>query len=315
MVSRRKRAVGSRAQIVMHVDRGAKNYLRRALATLRRECGAPGDGVGAPASFLVVDATRGAEGAAFGEAKNTHEADARFRFSRLGAGRRRLLGAAGKTAKQARDVSAALRIALRSEFAYALLLEDDWVACHGFLGGLLTATARAAAVHGRFSALRVSYGLNGIVVPRDRVASLREHVDRRAAAKPPDLAFTEWALAADGALVAYRHNLFVHVGAQSSVGNSGSRWNAACYELLFDWLQREGEAFDVRACGHDVVSPCDPPPRPLPHPERRAKQFACDVALMDLPVDRASDRLLGCVRDHVPASARGLLPASRASRD
>ena len=99
------------------------------------------------------------------------------------------------------------------------------------------------------------------------------------------------------------------------MGNSGARWNAACFELLFDWLQREGEAFDVGKCAHDAVSPCAPPPRELHHPERRHKQFACDVALQDLPVDRASDRLLQCVRDHVPQTAKRLLPASRGARD
>ena len=32
---------------------------------------------------------------------------------------------------------------------------------------------------------------------------------------------------------------------------------------------------------------------------------------MDLPVDRTSDRLLGCVRDRVDLSAKYLLPAPR----
>ena len=121
--------------------------------------------------------------------------------------------------------------------------------------------------------------------------------------------------AAPKPLVAYRHNLFVHVGAASSIGNSGARWNTACYELLFDWLQREGEAFDVHACGHDVVSPCDPPPRKLPHPQRTAKTFGCDIALIDLPVGLVRARLLACGRPHVNGKARGLLPASADSRD
>ena len=95
------------------------------------------------------------------------------------------------------------------------------------------------------------------------------------------------------------------------MGNSGSRWNAACFELLFDWLQKGVEAFDVTKCAHDAISPCDPPPRSLPRADRRAKAFSCEVALMDLPVDRTSDRLLGCVRDRVEPSAKYLLPAPR----
>ena len=66
---------------------------------------------------------------------------------------------------------------------------------------------------------------------------------------------------------------------------------------------------------HDVVSPCDPPPRKLPHPQRTAKTFGCDIALMDLPVGLVSDRLLACVRPHVNGKALGLLPASADSRD
>ncbi|CAH0366419.1 unnamed protein product [Pelagomonas calceolata] len=294
--------------ILMHVDR-PENYLRRALASLLTECRET-----ALLRLLVVDATPGAERDAFIGARRDHGRLPIVSFVRLASsGRRRLLGSPQKTARQARDVARAMRLALQHKrFTYAFLLEDDWVACPNLLGNLFTAVHRAEAVHGtNFAALRVSYGLNGIIVPRTRLASLAKHVEQRASQKPPDLAFTEWALQQNGKLVAYRHNLFVHVGHQSSVGNSGSRWNAACFELLFDWLQKGVEAFDVKKCAHDAISPCDPPPRQLPHVNRRAKAFACEVALMDLPVDRTSDRLLGCVRDRVEPAAKYLLPAPR----
>jgi hypothetical protein len=295
--------------ILMHVDR-PENYLRRALASLLTECSSSSS----PLRLLVVDATPGAEKDAFISARRDHGRSPIVSFVRLASSsRRRLLGSPQKTARQARDVARAMRLALQHKrFTYAFLLEDDWVACPNLLGNMFTALHRAEAVHGtNFAALRVSYGLNGILVPRRRLASLATHVERRASQKPPDLAFTEWALEQNGKLVAYRHNLFVHVGHQSSVGNSGTRWNAACFELLFDWLQKGVEAFDVTKCAHDAVSPCDPPPRSLPRADRRAKAFSCDVALMDLPVDRTSDRLLGCVRERVEPSAKYLLPAPR----
>ena len=294
--------------ILMHVDR-PENYLRRALASLLTECRET-----ALLRLLVVDATPGAEKDAFISARRDHGRSPIVSFARLASnGRRRLLGSPQKTARQARDVARAMRLALQQKrFTYAFLLEDDWVACPNLLGNLFTAIHRAEAVHGtNFAALRVSYGLNGILVPRTRLASLANHVEQRASQKPPDLAFTEWALEQNGKLVAYRHNLFVHVGHKSAVGNSGSRWNAACFELLFDWLQKGVEAFDVAKCAHDAISPCDPPPRQLPRADRRAKAFSCDVALMDLPVDRTSDRLLGCVRERVEPSAKYLLPAPR----
>ena len=294
--------------ILMHVDR-PENYLRRALASLLTECRET-----ALLRVLVVDATPGAERDAFVSARRDHGRSPIVSFARLASSqRRRLLGSPQKTARQARDVARAMKLALEQKrFTYAFLLEDDWVACPGLLGNLFTALHRAEAVHGtNFAALRVSYGLNGILVPRTRLASLAKHVEQRASKKPPDLAFTEWALAQNGKLIAYRHNLFVHVGHKSAVGNSGSRWNAACFELLFDWLQKGVEAFDVTKCAHDSISPCDPPPRSLPRADRRDKTFSCDVALMDLPVDRTSDRLLGCVRDRVEPSAKYLLPAPR----
>ena len=294
--------------ILMHVDR-PENYLRRALASLLTECRET-----ALLRLLVVDATPGAERDAFVSARRDHGRSPIVSFARLASSqRRRLLGAPQKTARQARDVARAMKLALEQKrFAYAFLLEDDWVACPGLLGNLFTALHRAEAVHGtNFAALRVSYGLNGIIVPQTRLSSLAKHVEQRASKKPPDLAFTEWALAQNGKLIAYRHNLFVHVGHKSAVGNSGSRWNAACFELLFDWLQKGVEAFDVTKCAHDAISPCDPPPRSLPRADRRDKSFSCEVALMDLPVDRTSDRLLGCVRERVEPSAKYLLPAPR----
>ncbi len=294
--------------ILMHVER-PENYLRRALASLLTECRET-----ALLKLLVVDATPGAERDAFVSARRDHGRSPIVSFVRLASSsRRRLLGSPQKTARQARDVVRAMTLALEQKsFAYAFLLEDDWVACPNLLGNLFTALHRAEAVHGtNFAALRVSYGLNGILVPRTRLSSLAKHVEQRASKKPPDLAFTEWALEQNGKLVAYRHNLFVHVGHKSAVGNSGSRWNAACFELLFDWLQKGVEAFDVTKCAHDAISPCDPPPRSLPRADRRDKKFSCDVALMDLPVDRTSDRLLGCVRDRVEPSAKYLLPAPR----
>ena len=294
--------------ILMHVDR-PENYLRRALASLLTECRET-----APLRILVVDATPGAERDAFVSARRDHGRSPIVTFVRLASSqRRRLLGSPQKTARQARDVARAMKLALEQKrFTYAFLLEDDWVACPNLLGNVFTALHRAEAVHGtNFAALRVSYGLNGILVPQTRLSSLAKHVEQRASKKPPDLAFTEWALDQNGKLIAYRHNLFVHVGSKSAVGNSGSRWNAACFELLFDWLQKGVEAFDVAKCAHDSISPCDPPPRSLPRADRRAKAFACEVALMDLPVDRTSDRLLGCVRDRVEPSAKYLLPAPR----
>ena len=191
--------------------------------------------------------------------------------------------------------------------------------------------ARAHEAQPRWSALRVSYGLNGIVIRRDDALLLADHLERGRARKPPDHLFAEvrrrtpngaprqqqrssrvvmarrawsggwvvgrarrphqrrrstgeeprastliarvlslslsrrrrrrrvcsravsagreWHAARAAAhskdasnerrragVVAFRHNLFYHVGDQSSVGNSAKRFIPRCYELLYDWL-------------------------------------------------------------------------------
>ena len=252
--------------ILMHVDR-PENYLRRALASLLTECRET-----APLRLIVVDATPGAEKDAFISARRDHGRSPIVSFVRLASSqRRRLLGSPQKTARQARDVARAMRLALQQKrFTYAFLLEDDWVACPNMLGNLFTALHRAEAVHGtNFAALRVSYGLNGILVPRTRLASLANHVEQRAAKKPPDLAFTEWALEQNGKLIAYRHNLFVHVGHKSAVGNSGQGGTLPASNC-FDWLQKGVEAGATK-CAHNAARARRPPPRQLPRADRRAK--------------------------------------------
>ena len=109
-----------------------------------------------------------------------------------------------------------------------------------------------------------------------------------------------------------RTRSFVHVGSRSSLGHSAQRWNTACYELLYDWLEVKTEAFQIERCAHDVISPCPKPPRTLPHPARRAKKFSCDVALQDLNIATTSDRLLGCMRQHLPTETHKLIQTSQA---
>lgn len=201
-------------------------------------------------------------------------------------------------AKQSRDVAEAISVALELyDFRYLLLLEDDWLACRGLLSAIVLALE---ATERHFSeenvlAIRVSYGLNGVLIPREPLPDFANFIVQAAPKLPPDHALARWAHA-NGKLVTFRHNVFVHIGARSSIGNSNGRWNTACYELLYDWLQLDTEAFMIDKCAHDVVSPCRPTV-PNPKPERKHKSFSCDVALQDFPAYLASTRLGSCVSD------------------
>ena len=105
--------------------------------------------------------------------------------------RRRLLGAATPVQRQTRDVVQLLRTVQSSSsssssssselalprFAYYLFMEDDFLPCGNALLGLWYLIGRANADHGagNWAALRVSYGLNGIV---SRVCHLNETKER-----------------------------------------------------------------------------------------------------------------------------------------
>ena len=103
----------------------------------------------------------------------------------------------------------------------------------------------------------------------------------------------------------------------SVVGNSGSRYIPACYDVLYDWLQ-PGERFDVSACSHDTVSPCPPvPPSPplghhLSRSPKTGQPFSVAIAKQDAPVLFSSRRFAHAV-GVVPSSGAGR-PATRAGK-
>ena len=292
--------------LVMHVERSQENYLEGTLKSLASsQLGMSAKVMGLDSLVVVYDASpRPSEN--FAAAKKRFGSQRLFRFDRNNRTtthsieKPSRLKAKGAT-RQARDVAAALRWLLLTtpDFGYALLLEDDWLACKGLLSSVILALEAATEAFGDdVSAIRVSYGLNGVLVPRRHLNGLADFIDARATETPPDHSFTAWALAT-GTLVTFRHNAFVHVGSRSSIGNAPKRWNAACYELLFDWLHRDTEAFQIKDCAHDLISPCLPKTSLLlrnPKPDRRNKDFPCELALQDMPAYRASQRLIHCLQ-------------------
>uniref|UniRef100_A0A7S2WF24 Uncharacterized protein n=1 Tax=Rhizochromulina marina TaxID=1034831 RepID=A0A7S2WF24_9STRA len=170
---------------------------------------------------------------------------------------------------------------------------------------------RAYADHGRrWGFLRVSYGLNGIVVQARDVQSIADYLRAGQARRPPDHLLFEWSEKGPGAgrpLVAFRYNLFFHLGQQSVVGNSATRFIPACYELLFDWLQA-GERFDHVKCAHDLVTPCAPRPGkpPIGHHASKPKKLPahpCSISLLDEPLLFSSARYRACA---APTAGDGL---------
>ena len=121
-----------------------------------------------------------------------------------------------------------------------------------------------------WNALRVSFGLNGLVLPLGDLPALaayyREHVARR----PPDHMAVEWfagerpssaAHKAGRPHVAFRYNLLEHFGRASSLRSGTAPVYAFCYDELDGGVVFDVEAFNRKVCGHTQVHPCSRSPQ------------------------------------------------------
>lgn len=145
-----------------------------------------------------------------------------------------------------------------------LFMEDDWLICpHGLLA-LVYFVRKVNSVSREWTALRCSYGFNGIVIHSSDLTSLRNHFVANYTARPPDHLVFDWFMAraggpgSDTALGPYRvfrHNLFYHIGVQSTLNQPSNRYTPRCYELMYDWLLPD-EVFRRDECPDDDVWPC-----------------------------------------------------------
>ena len=193
---------------------------------------------------------------------------------------RRGSGGTAKTRRQTSDVATMLRTLAPLARSYFVLMEDDWLLCEGGWAALryLVGKANAYSAHPAgigWSALRFSYGLNGILLRAADVAPFATFLRDPAAAAdnalpdaPVDHLAYRWlrgkyelsrAHFGRRRIVAFRHTLFWHVGGTSAVGNSKSRHQPRCYTQQSEWLF-EQEKFHDAQCPDDDVWPCDTRP-------------------------------------------------------
>jgi hypothetical protein len=149
-----------------------------------------------------------------------------------------------------------------------MFMEDDFRLCPRGVEALAYLLAKAQAVHPDWNEIRVSFGLNGGIIPVSDVpflaAYFREHLARR----PPDHLFVEWfagetpesaAQKRGRPHLAFRYNLLEHFGFKSSLRSQLSPVYAFCYDLLNDGVVFAVEAFKPNECPMDDVWPCKPP--------------------------------------------------------
>jgi len=191
--------------------------------------------------------------------------------------RRRLVGGGdlppAAVTEQSRDVVSMLRAAGVAAAQHVLLVEDDFMLCPNGLLALYYFLRKATATAAEWLALRVSYGLNGVIVKGADAAALAAHIEKEARRLPPDHAFASWIAGSDDTTqldpsrrpyFAFRHNLFFHVGGTSALAHEWQgKWIPRCYDQLYDWLQASlAPARPLAFLLDRHPPPSDPPPPP-----------------------------------------------------
>ncbi|KFM29335.1 Alpha-1,3-mannosyl-glycoprotein 4-beta-N-acetylglucosaminyltransferase C [Auxenochlorella protothecoides] len=171
--------------------------------------------------------------------------------------------------KQTCDLIALLRHAAPLS-RYYFFMEDDFEVCPFALRALHTAAVKANAQRESkgWVALRVSYGMNGVLMHNADIPDLVDYLWRHVTRKPPDLLWAEWvALQARARpprpYAVYRYNVLNHLGAISSFAVRPDRpgWPGCWAPMSSVWSLALSERYNRRCRDVSDVSPCATRPR------------------------------------------------------
>jgi len=108
---------------------------------------------------------------------------------------------------------------------YFMFMEDDFVLCDKTMEAVSHALAKSSAYSPDWSALRISYGLNGLIVPCKDLAAMKDFMYEKSSWRPADLLAVYWVgkIADEGAahfgdrrVSVYRYNIMDHIGRVST---------------------------------------------------------------------------------------------------
>eukprot|EP00455_Lapot_gusevi_P039690 TRINITY_DN4455_c0_g1_i2.p1 TRINITY_DN4455_c0_g1~~TRINITY_DN4455_c0_g1_i2.p1 ORF type:complete len:424 (-),score=68.11 TRINITY_DN4455_c0_g1_i2:169-1440(-) len=174
-----------------------------------------------------------------------------------------------KVRQQSRDMASLLRSPdIVDKSQYFLLMEDDFRLCKMGLMALQHLLAKAHRYHPNWLVIRVSYGMNGILMHNAGfkdietfAAYLVQHLKRR----PPDHLIVEWYAGetaqslqykAGRVHMAYRYNLLEHFGTASTLRDGAMVGFSKCYEVLAAPILFDVDAFKPATCPQDDLWPC-----------------------------------------------------------
>jgi hypothetical protein len=107
--------------------------------------------------------------------------------------------------------------------------------------------------------------MNGIFMPMGDVPVFGDYLIRHQQRRPPDHLVVEWyagetpesqAHRGSRANMGFKHNLFDHIGAVSTLRSAKQTGFPRCYDLLAEPTVFQVEAYSPKECPHDDLWPC-----------------------------------------------------------
>jgi hypothetical protein len=167
--------------------------------------------------------------------------------------------------KQTRDLVKVMNLSMNKS-SYYLFLEDDMVLCSSGYITLSYLINKASRYHPHWLAIRLSYGMNGILMNSHDLLAFGSYLIKHQARRPPDHLVVEWyagetpeshSYKGTRANIGFRYNLFHHLGTVSTLRKSSSPKYLTCYEELVEPTVFAVEAFNPDDCPEDDIWPCD----------------------------------------------------------
>lgn len=169
--------------------------------------------------------------------------------------------------QQTRDVSSLARyVSNVYNPNFYLFMEDDFLMCSNGVDAARYLIERATQYNKDWTAIRASFGLNGIFLHGKDLGPLADYLDKHQARRPPDHLVTEWFAGETQEArhyrgkrtnVGFRFNMFEHIGQVSTLRKAGHRTKfPGCWEPLEPSIVFPVESFKKDECPDNDVWPC-----------------------------------------------------------
>jgi hypothetical protein len=193
-----------------------------------------------------------------------------------------------KARQQNADVVSMLRHVLyHFQFEHFMFMEDDFITCDDMVSETLRVMEELIHRDSNYCALRISYGMNGIILPREHIRNFIYYVECNLDAFPIDILIRWYQFhpsslmgpgnlplpfktcrQADKTSYIYKNILQEHIGSISTfkernVPGFRKEFEKCGAKTAGVWSSNEDEKFDIRRCNKWSVTPCSLPGPPF----------------------------------------------------